>query len=166
MTAGMEQRAAIATYIAREAIVSAVINAAIGALFFYGLFGGLNDVPVPGWGGYAFDFLPQSAAVTLMACLVPGLLARRALAAGRWRLPQNEVPALPYLLRLAALSVAVGLMLGGGSAALWIMSGIVSLGHASALVIKIVYGALLGALITSRVLRHLLRDTLSSKDMN
>ncbi|WP_066703738.1 hypothetical protein, partial [Sphingobium amiense] len=149
-------------FIARETMVSAVINGAISAAFFLGLFGLRDAVPVTGWGGYAVDFVPQSAPVALMACLVPALLARRAVRTGRIASP--ELPGVAALFRMALICAALSALLGGGVAMIWIGSGIAALAPLPAFVVKIVYGALIGALVTRRVLQRLLRPTPLAKD--
>ena len=54
-------------YLLREAVVSAVINALISVAFFVGFFRGIDPIPVWGMNNYAFDFIPQSFAVSLMS---------------------------------------------------------------------------------------------------
>lgn len=142
-------------YIARETIVSATINGAIGALFFLAVFGTAGRVAVGHWGRYAFDFLPQSAAVALMACLVPGLIARRAQLAGRLGIQGSTPVAVRWLLRAAFVSMLSALTLGTAVACLWLASDVATLDWRPALAIKIIYGAALGAWVTWRVLRRM-----------
>lgn len=154
-----EQKDRINAYIVRETIVSAAINGVIGALFFFGVFGTGVHVTVGGWGGYAFDFLPQSGAVALMACLVPGMIARRAQRAGRVGVRSEGPVTVQWLLRAALVAVLSGVTLGIAVALIWLASGVVTLGWPTALVIKIVYGAALGASVTRHVLRRMVRGT-------
>lgn len=151
-----------AAFIARETMVSAVISGGISAAFFLGLFGLRNAVPVAGWGGYGFDFVPQSAPIALMACLVPALLARRAVTTGR--MVSLQLPGVGALFRMSLICAALSALLGWVAATMWIGSGIAALAPTSALIIKIVYGALLGALVTRRVLQRLLRPLPPAKD--
>ena len=51
------------SYIAREILLSALINGAISVAFFVGVFGGAVPVPLWGLGNYAFDLVPQSFAI-------------------------------------------------------------------------------------------------------
>lgn len=139
-------------YIARETIVSAVINGVIGALFFLAVFGTAGRVAVGHSGGYAFDFLPQSAAVALMACFVPGVIARRAQLAGR--LGGNPVT-VRWLLQAALVAVVSGITLGAAVTLAWLASDVATLDWPIALAIKIIYGAALGAWVTWRVLRRM-----------
>lgn len=150
-----EQSGRIDAYIARETIVSALINGVIGALFFFAVFGTAGRVTVGNWGGYAFDFLPQSAAVALMACLVPGLIARRAQLAGRIGIKGSGSVTIQWLLRAAFVAVLYGLTLGAAVALGWLVSDVATLEWPIALGIKIIYGAALGACVTRRVLRRM-----------
>ncbi|MBA4089159.1 MAG: hypothetical protein C0494_01025 [Sphingobium sp.] len=149
-----EQMGRITPDIARETIVSAVINGAIGALFFFIIFGSADHIAVGEW-HYAVDFLPQSAAVALMACLVPGLIARRAQLTGRLGIRSGSPATIQWLLRAAFLSILSALMLGAAIAFLWLVSDVATLHWRHALGIKIIYGAALGAWVTWRVLRRM-----------
>lgn len=150
-----EQTGRIDAYIARETIVSAAINGVIGALFFFGVFGAETHVMVGDWGGYAFDFLPQSGAVALMACIVPGMIARRAQQAGRFGTAVESPVTAQWLLRAALAAVLPGSALGIAVALGWLASGVATLDWPIALCIKIIYGAALGAWVTRRVLRRM-----------
>lgn len=152
----------LAAHIARETVVSALISGAISAAFFLGLFGLDSAVPVRGLGGFAADFVPQSAPVAFMACLVPALLARRAVSAGR--IAGAVEPQPRALVGLALVCAMLAAMLGGLVALLWIASGVIAIVPLPALLLKIAYGALLGALVTRRVLRRLVRPNPPTKE--
>jgi hypothetical protein len=141
-----------AGYIARETLVSAAINAVLSTGFFIAVFGGVDPIPVWGRGNFAFDFIPQSCAVALMAALVPGLLGRAQLA------KQNapHVPAIGAVVRTAIAAGLTGLVAGAGLAALGLLaSGAETVPHGPAFAGKIIYGAALGALVTRLVLRRM-----------
>lgn len=142
-------------YLLKEATVSALINAIISTAFFFGFFSGIDPIPIWGKGGYALDFLPQSFAVALMSALVPGLLARKAIAAGRF-----GAMGAPRLSRVFMRSVAwaiAGLVAGAGLATIvLLLTGVNTVSALSGLALKIVYGALLGALVTHRSVAALL----------
>jgi len=148
-------------YLFRESVVSAFINALISALFFFGVFAGVDPVPVWGSDGYALDFMPQSFAVALMSALVPGFLARKALGAQRF----GAVPtpgARRILVRAFAWAFA-GLIAGAGLAAIALyLSGMEFVAAAPAFAIKVAYGALLGAIVTHRSVAGLLPSATSS----
>ena len=136
-------------YIAREMLVSAVINAVISVGFFLVVFGGIDPVPVWGAGNYAFDFVPQSFAIGLMATLVPGLLCRRALAQDRIAGVGAAQADRGSILIRAVVSAILGVVVGAGLCAivLW-TTGVDALSHTAAFVLKVVYGAALGSLVT------------------
>jgi hypothetical protein len=143
-------------YVARETLVSAGVNAAISVAFFLGVFGGIDPVPLWGVGNYAFDFVPQSFAIGFMATLVPGLLARKALARGRIA-GSGTVPGAGAIVARALVNGLLAVAVGAGLCALVLWaSGAESIGHAAAFLAKVIYGALLGALVTWRVLLRLL----------
>ena len=138
-----------ANYIRKETVVSAIISAVISAAFFFGLFGFEGPVPVEGPGNYAFDFLPQSFFVSLMACLVPTLLLRKAVRGGKIhnRAPAPEVrSAFGWALASALLGFALGAVV---AAVLWFLP-VDEFAFVPAFVAKIIYGAALGSFVTRR----------------
>ena len=143
-----------AAYIRREILGSAVINGAFSALAFTLVFGGLEQVPLWGVGNWVFDFLLQGFMVALMATLVPGFLAKRKIKAGTLAAdgPPSRLPAalFPRALVLAAISAVAGT---SGIALLAFLSGANDLGASAALLIKIAFGAGLGAIVTPLGLR-------------
>lgn len=145
-------------HIAREAALSAAINGAISIGFFLAVFGGLSQVAVWGLGNYAFDFLPQSFAIGFMAALVPGLMCRKAFAAGRLAPVSAAVPAPGGIIILALTSGMAAVILGAG---LWVpilwAAGVDTIGSTAAFALKVLYGAALGALVTAVILRRMLR---------
>jgi hypothetical protein len=137
-----------AAVIAREAAISAVINAAISAGFYLALFHGLAAVPVAGVGGFAFDFVPQSFMVALMGALVPGLLALRPIAAAGLAVPaRSRVVAQAFGFAVLAALIGAGIALS--------LSAPATIGFATGLLVKIAYGAALGATVTALALRRL-----------
>lgn len=145
------------SYIARETAVSAVINGAISAGFYFAMFGQAAEIAVWGAGGLAIDFLPQSFAVAFFASLVPTLLARRAIARGTvTRVISHDRPALSLVSR-AIVTGLLAILLGGGAwAAVFWATGLPAVPAAAALPVKIAYGAALGALVTRFHLQRLL----------
>lgn len=146
-------------YVRTEMAIAAVINAALSAVFVWLAFGGEAVVPVLGWRGLAVDTVPQSLMVALMSCLVPTVLTRRRLAAGRvtalspgHRWPRHAlVRALLVAVPIAALAGLVGaavLPLTGPS---WPFGAVAAL--------KPLYGALLGAIIARLAVLLALGDT-------
>ena len=143
-------------YIAREAAISAIINGAISAAFFFLIHGGADAVPFRGPDGLVLDALPQSFMVAFMGTLVPGLLARRATAAGK--LGANLEIEGASVIRLAVLSALLCAVAGVALVlAVALLAGNTGVPVAVAAPAKIAYGAVLGALVTTVALRRLLR---------
>lgn len=141
-------------YIRRETAVSIVINVALSAAFFLAVFGAEGLVPVWGVGGYVFDFGPQGFMIGLMAALVPGMLARKALASGKVvRVAgKSGLPAavLPRAILCGALGAAVGV---AASALLLWAGGATQLEWLPALLAKLSFGAVLALIVTPAGLR-------------
>jgi hypothetical protein len=144
-------------FVARETMISAAVNAMLSAGFFFAVFGGSSAARVWGAGGLALDFLPQSFAVAFFATLMPSLLARRAMRQGRLVGPSRTRAGLASLLAVAILSGLVASLVGGGTwaAAFW-ASGLAAVPAVPALLVKVAYGAILGALVTRHHLQRLL----------
>lgn len=141
-----------AVAIRREAAISFFINALLSLAFFAGTFGLSSQLLV--WGtpdNLALDFIPQSTAVALMSALVPSLLARRHLPA---------LPLRPIFLH-AALLAADGALLGALLAFAIQTIALPSVAASAALIMKLVYGGVLGSIVTTIALRLLLRSALS-----
>jgi hypothetical protein len=141
-------------YIARETLVSVVINTVLSLLFFRLVFASGQPVPVWGVGAFVFEFGPQAFLIALMATLVPGALAGRALRAGRvaaWT-GRSILPAAlgrrAVLMALVSAGLAVAVAGGVLGAA-----GLASLPYAQALAVKLAFGAGLAVVVTPLGLR-------------
>jgi len=148
----------VTAYIRRETLVSVIINSAFSLVFFGLVFGFRRQVTVWGVGGYVFDFGPQAFMIALMATLVPGTIARRAVSAGRMAPWPTRLP-LPHTLWLTALLLALGsaaVAVGCATATLALI-GRTQLAPAAALAAKLLFGAALAAIITPIGLRVALR---------
>ncbi|MFW0796824.1 hypothetical protein AAFP30_23670 [Gordonia sp. CPCC 205515] len=141
-------------YIRRETAISIVINTVLSLLFFLVVFGFGKQVQVWGLGNYVFDFVPQGFMIALMATLVPGAMAGKALRAGRIA-PSAERSRLPAALWQRSLVMAVGSALISVALAAVVMAliGADTLPFAAALAGKLVYGAALAAVVTPIGLR-------------
>jgi hypothetical protein len=148
---------AASNYLARETLVSAAINAAISVGFFLLIFGGVDPVPVWGAGNYAFDFVPQSFAVGLMATLVPGLLCRKAIAEARIAGVSARPAGAGSVVARAVFNAVLSVLAGAGlwALVLW-ATGVDALAHTPAFALKVLYGAALGAAVTQFALRRML----------
>lgn len=148
-----------AAYIGRETRVSVAINAVFSLAFYIIFFGFSGPVRIGGVGGFEFDFIPQSFAITLMSVLVPGLLTIRKLAAGKLA-PEPGKSLLPQSLFLRALLMAATAALAGAAGARVISTiwGTAAISWLTGAAIKIIYGILLARIVTPiglmAVLRH------------
>ena len=145
-----------ASHIARESLISVAINAALSLLFFLLVFGIGKTVPVQGIGNFAFDFLPQSLMIGLMAGLVPGMLARKAIVSGRIAGAGGAVPSAGSIVRRSLVSAFLAMAVGAAIGAMLLASGLEHVGFAAALVVKVIYGGTLGSIVTRLVLGRLL----------
>lgn len=143
-------------HVAREARISAAINGAISAAFFWLAFGGSTTIHFWGGAGLLVDAIPQSFMVAVMGTLVPGLLARVAIGRGALQAPRRPLTVWRIVRQAAstgALAVAAGVLLTAAAGV--IVGG--SLPATVAAVAKVSYGALVGWLVTNQGLRRLLR---------
>ncbi|MFN3468273.1 MAG: hypothetical protein ACK4Z7_01110 [Novosphingobium sp.] len=141
-------------YIRRETLISIAINVMLSAAFFLAVFGLRGPVPVWGSGGYVLDFGPQGFMIGLMATLVPGLLARKALAAGKV-MAMGGASALPGAIAVRAVVCGLtGAAAGVAASAipLWAIAAS-SIDWLAALIAKLLFGAMLAAIVTPAGLR-------------
>ncbi|MBV2150476.1 hypothetical protein KRZ98_19930 [Sphingobium sp. AS12] len=135
--------------IPREAGISFAINATLSLAFFLAVFG--LDRRAVSWAmpdALAFDFVPQSIAVSLMSALVPALIARKRLA--------MAIGLRSIVLRAIAFALA-GAALGGSIAYLTGRAGLSPVDWHVALAVKLTYGGSLGAFITILTLQRMTR---------
>lgn len=135
--------------IAREAGIGFAINATLSLAFFLAIFG--TVVRPVAWGApdaLAFDFVPQSIAVALMSALVPALIARKRLGLA--------VAVRTILLRAIGFAIS-GAVLGGLLAWTTQSAGLPPIAFHTALALKLLYGGLLGAIITIMALKRMTR---------
>ncbi|BFM06365.1 hypothetical protein [Halioxenophilus aromaticivorans] len=102
-------------YIATETLVGMVISGVLSVFFVWLIFGSLESVALWGPKGLVVDFIPQTLAIGFMAVLVPTLLTRKRLKAGK--ILPRKAPLLQWLpnnVFLRALTMAViATVLGG-----------------------------------------------------
>ncbi len=144
-----------AGYVRTETLISVAINTVLSLAFVHVVFHAQARIPVLGAHGIVPDMAPQTFMVTLMACLVPGLLTRQRLLAGR----------LPWVARDTRISV--GKVIATAIASALVMTGLVvglcwallphllpnGLAFTPLLLEKAVYGALLAAVATPWAIR-------------
>ncbi|MBF9149638.1 hypothetical protein [Novosphingobium jiangmenense] len=139
--------------IRRERLASMGINAVLSAAFFLGVFGTeVRPLAFAAPDNLARDFLPQGGVIALMATLVPALLVRRSLGgSGR------SVPTTRQILGQAVISIAGGLAVSALLMLACFYGPGDGMGWTSAFAMKVVFGGLLGSLVTDRSLRRLYR---------
>lgn len=145
-------------YVRTEMIVAAIINAVLSIVFLLIMFGGQQTIAVGGRGGLVVDAVPQTLMIVLMSVLVPTLLTRRRLAAGRIA-PLTGTPRWPrnVLLRgmlAATVAAAIAWIL---HAALMPLTG-ANWAFQTALSFKTAYGAILGATVARFAITAALTD--------
>ncbi len=146
-------------YLRKESMLSIVINSVLSLLFFLVVFGvdPAGAVRLGGVGGYAIDFLPQSFMVALMSALVPGVITGARIRGGKIA---GAPEATGALAARSMLTAVLALIVGGAIAfVLSLLTGNTALAWFPALVAKIVYGAILAAIVTPVGLRAALRQT-------
>ena len=150
-----------AGYRLRETAISVAINAGLSLLFFLLVFGTPASVRVAGAGGYGMDFVPQSLMIALMASLVPGAIAAAKLrGAGLAAAAEARAALLRRSLATALLAAGLGAVI----AVLLPRLLPVAIPHTPALLAKILYGALLAAIVTPIGLRRALRGLSVTKE--
>lgn len=137
-------------YLVKESAISALINAVFSIVFVFIIFYPTTQIAVFGAQGLIVDAIPQSLAITFMATLIPTLVTRSRKRNGviaasderRTWLPKNAViRALTLAILIALLAVVVHFVL-------FSLIALDTVNFTYAAVAKVIYGALLGALVT------------------
>jgi hypothetical protein len=144
----------LARYVATEAAIGAVINTALSAAIMHLTFGGQARVALWDVPGLAIDFVPQTFFLTLASALAPALITRRRLRRGL-RLRGAAGPARPW--PLPGPLWARALLLAGAATVVCCPAMVAALAalqldpmaYDAAMVMKCLYGALLGAVASS-----------------
>lgn len=146
-------------YVRTEVAIAAVINAVLSELFVWLTFGGQAVVPVLGWRGLALDTVPQTLMIAFMSCLVPTILTRQRLGAGRvTSLPPGRK--WPHHAVVRALLIAVPSAMTAGLVALIVLPLTGSPWSLAVIgVLKPIYGALIGGVIAWLAVTVALKDT-------
>lgn len=150
-----------AGYLYRETAISVAINAVLSLIFFLLVFGTPASVRVAGAGGYGMDFVPQSLMIALMASLVPGAIAAAKLRRAGLAAAEARAALLRRSLATALLGAGVGAAIG------WLLAlllPVAAIPLMPALFAKILYGALLAAIVTPIGLRRALRRPYRTKE--
>ncbi|EZP55789.1 hypothetical protein [Sphingomonas sp. RIT328] len=150
-----------AGYLYRETAISVAINAVLSLIFFLLVFGTPASVRVAGAGGYGMDFVPQSLMIALMASLVPGAIAAAKLRRAGLAAAEARAALLRRSLATALLGAGVGAAIG------WLLAlllPVAAIPLVPALFARILYGALLAAIVTPIGLRRALRRPYRTKE--
>lgn len=133
----------------RDTIASAVVNAIVSIGFFLLVFGW---VPVAGR-SLAIDFLAQTFGITFLGGIVPSFIMLA-------RVREGSVPSagpVPsgarQIWRLFVLALAAMPLLGGAAALLMLAFGPAMMSPQTAVIVKSLYGGLVGILMTPPILR-------------
>lgn len=146
----------IQKYIRTETRFSMIGSVLVTVLFYFLAFGHLPTVEVGGFGGYAFDFVPQSFMTALICTWLPGVVTRKRLQSGYAAL-RDARPGKSSLLLTGLLTALATLVVGGGTAiGLLHVSGLAVIDWGLGLGIKCGFAAIVALIITPFGLRRLL----------
>lgn len=145
-------------YLATETAISVVINVALSAVFTWTVFGGRAIIAADGAKGFGLDFLPQTFMISLMSVVVPTLLTRKRLSAGRLSSIETRRSPWPLWMRAPLIAVAATLVLGGSAALLSPMLAPQGLVFPTLFGVKLAYGAIIAMLVTPIGLVQALRE--------
>lgn len=94
-------------YLIKETLISVAINTGLSIGFVFLAFHGRSRIMLNGAHGIIVDMVPQTFMVTLMSCLVPGLLTSSRHAAGKLGWHQHAVSRSVLHIWLRAPAVAL-----------------------------------------------------------
>lgn len=133
----------------RDTVASAVVNAVVSIGFFLLVFGW---VPVAGR-SLAIDFLAQTFGITFLGGIVPSFIMLARVRKGIVS-PAGPVPSgARQIFRLFGLALAAMPLLGGAALLLMLAFGPAIMSPQTALIVKSLYGGLVGILTTPPILR-------------
>lgn len=150
----------LTAYTVKESIIGSAISAVVSALFVVIVFGQLEDVPTYGQSGLLIDALPQGLAVGFIVAFYTSFLTRVRLNKGQISGKNGTKSQLPLQPALRAMVIA--LYSAGAAivffAALLISMAIETMGFSQVLILKVTWGALLGAIVSYVSVRKALID--------
>jgi hypothetical protein len=147
------------SYLRLETFISICINTLLSLIFVVLIFLGQKHIPVLGLHGIVLDMAPQTFMVTLMGCLIPGLLTRNRLKAGKlaW-LDRRTVSGLGQVVGTAVLAAVLNTLAIVGLC--WaLLPHLLPEGASflSLLIMKAIYGALLASVVTPWMIMRVTR---------
>lgn len=147
-------------YIRIETGIAIVLNAIVGALFVWILFGGKTQIGLWGDAGLAFDLLPTVFMITLMSTVALTILTRKRLRGGAVPPLTDRGPRLPRFVLLRALLLAAVATIAIVPLSVLALSLVWTApwSFGAVLIFKIIYSAALGLIVTPVIVTAALRD--------
>lgn len=146
-----------AGYRRQQIALSAAISAAFSAFFFVVAFGFSGAIPMHGVNNFAFDTIPQAAGVTLMGSLMPGLAFRKLLRGSGLGNEPCSPPSPRTFAMIVVACVTAAVLTGAALFGVASIAGPDHIDHGPALLLKMAFGAALGAITTACSLTLLFR---------
>lgn len=146
-------------FVRNEVIVNSIISAVLSAGFVWLIFGGRPRAPLWGMDGVAFDFVPMTFAISFMMTLGLTLYTRKRAATGKAPILSSR-PRLPRILpaRMVANGLLMTLLLVPLIVALLWLAGRRDYAYAEIMAMKMLYGAIVAAVVTPLIITEALRD--------
>lgn len=146
------------TYIRLETMISAVINMAMTAVFFFAFFGDRRQVSLWGADGLVIDSLPQGFMVGMFSVVPATLILGMRLRKGVIQTADDVHSSLPRSLigRTALLSVLSMVSLIAIAAGLAWLSGLTAISFHVGLALKLLAAAMISTIVTPMALRAML----------
>ena len=142
-----------------QLVISAVLNAAISALFVWLMFRGTTRIPLWGASGLAVDLIPTTFMISLATGIALTLATRGAIASAKFdrrerrrRLPSN------FFLRASVLATGATVVLVPLSVLALALLGPAEWTYSAVMVFKIIYGVALGFIVTPIVVSAAMGD--------
>ncbi|HEX8415447.1 MAG TPA: hypothetical protein VF637_16435 [Sphingomicrobium sp.] len=146
---GADAAAGRAALLRQETILAGVINMVLSILFFLLIFGWAPATSR----SLAMDFLPQTFGITMLGGIVPGFLTLGRIKRGIV-VPLRTPPTRAGLVaRITLVAVSAVVVIGGLAGLAMATFAPASIAPLPAVVLKAVYGAILGIVVTPPILR-------------
>lgn len=132
-----------------QTLISIVISMAVSAGFFLAVFGQAPQIAVRTLAGLAVDFVPQTLGAGFMAALMPALILRAQMSGA---MPEIGLPSIAAIIGRALALAVLGLGLAAIVIAVLWFGPWSTLPWRTAFALKVVYGGLIGLIITPAAL--------------
>ncbi|MBL4827903.1 MAG: hypothetical protein JKY66_09375 [Spongiibacteraceae bacterium] len=147
------------SYLAKETLISSVINALFSLIFFIVFFHDVSEVTLGGVTPFTLDFLPQAFFVGLFAALPVSLLAVKRIRSGEIKPELGQKYPLPQSLPIRIIILALLSLVVFGVGALGLSSfflPVMDIGFTAALLLKVIFGILITVVVTPVAVRSVL----------